>query len=123
VGQALEEAASRLGSPHFDVAVAALQTARERGGDLPRVLEQIASSIREIQRLEEHIKTMSAKGKSAARLLAAMPFVVGGLMFGMDPDGMDLVLSHPLGLFLLALVGVIVAGGLYWIKRVTTIDV
>jgi tight adherence protein B len=123
IGQALEEASGRLKSPHFEVANAALETARERGGDLPKVLEQIAASIREIQRLEEHIKTISTKGKSAARLLAAMPLVVGGLMFGMDPDGMDLVMSHPLGILLLTIVAGIVGAGLYWIKRVTTIDV
>jgi tight adherence protein B len=57
VGSTLEEAllalSARSQSMALDIVVATLLTGRQTGGDLPRILEGTASSLRELKRLEE----------------------------------------------------------------------
>jgi tight adherence protein B len=50
--EAMDNSAGRIGSGDYRLLFAALQTHRERGGDLGDTLDRISESIREIQRLE-----------------------------------------------------------------------
>ncbi|MBS2012711.1 MAG: type II secretion system F family protein [Deltaproteobacteria bacterium] len=67
VGSTMEEAllalSTRVQSPALDVVVSALLIGRQTGGDLPRILENTASSLRDLKRLEAltHKVTRSAK--------------------------------------------------------------
>lgn len=85
VGATLEQAlgmvASRVGSRTFDVAMTAILVGRRVGGDLPRVLETVAASLREMKRLEGVLRTKTAEGRMQLIVLAVFPFA---LMFGID---------------------------------------
>lgn len=67
VGSTMEEAllalSTRVQSTALDVVVSALLIGRQTGGDLPRILENTAGSLRELKRLEgmTHKVTRSAK--------------------------------------------------------------
>lgn len=90
VGSTLEEAllatAVRAKAPALDVVVSALLIGQKTGGDLPRILEGTASSLRELKRLEELTDrvTRSAKQSLAvaacitAGLALSLPYVMPG---------------------------------------------
>jgi tight adherence protein B len=79
--QALLHMASRIGSRSVDTALSAVLIGRQVGGNLPRVLETTATSLREMQRLEGVIRSKTADGRMQLWVIGAMPL---GLIFGMD---------------------------------------
>lgn len=80
VGSTLEEAllaaASRARSPALDVVVSALLIGQRTGGDLPRILEGTAASLRELKRLEEFTDRVTRSSKQS---LAVAACITGGL--------------------------------------------
>lgn len=80
VGSTLEEATlamtSRAGSPALDVVVSALLIGQKTGGDLPRILETTATSLRELKRLEELTDRVT---RSAKQSLAVAASITAGL--------------------------------------------
>lgn len=83
VGAALDTAlismAGRVGSRQLDAGITALLIGRTRGGDLSRVLESTAGSLREMQRLEGVVRTKTAEGRMQLWVLAFLPV---GLVVG-----------------------------------------
>lgn len=77
--RALEQFAERMGSKTLTGAVLALQVARNSGGNLPTMLENAASALRELARLEGVVRTKTAEGKAQAFVIGAIPvpMVVG----------------------------------------------
>ena len=117
--EAMDNAAQRIDSGDFRLLFSALQTHRERGGDLGTTLDRIAASIQEIQRLENRVKALTAQGRATARWLAAMPGVVLLIMWGLIQDsGVSLLFSDNIGK--LILVGVVVLNviGYLWIRKI-----
>ena len=121
--QAMENAALRIGSGDYRLLFAALQTHRERGGDLGETLDRIADSIREIQRLEKRVQTLTAQGRATARWLGAMPVVVGGIYYFIEPGAVGALFSDGMGN--LILVGIVLLNilGFLWIRKIMAIDI
>jgi tight adherence protein B len=85
VGSTLDQAvlfmAGRIGSRQVDSALSALLIGRQIGGNLPKILDTTASSLREMARLEGVVRTKTAEGKAQLWVLAVFPFV---LMFAFN---------------------------------------
>jgi len=122
--EAMDNAAQRIGSGDFRLLFAALQTHRERGGDLGDTLDRISESIREIQRLEGRVKTLTAQGRATARWLGAMPIVVLIILyFLVDASGVMTLFVDDLGKVILLAIIVLNILGFLWIKKIVTIDI
>jgi tight adherence protein B len=84
-GASLEQAfllmASRIGSRNFDMVISSLLIGRNVGGDLPTILERTASSMREMTRLEDLVRSKTAEGRAQIWVLALFPLL---LMFGLS---------------------------------------
>ena len=120
---AMRNAADRISSADFRLLFAALHTHRERGGDLGETLDRIAESIREIQRLEGRVQTLTAQGRATARWLAAMPVIIMGIMYLIDAGGVRLLFTDPVGNMLIGVIGVLTFLGFLWIRKVIAIDI
>lgn len=123
IEQSLEDARERINSRNFDLAVRAFRVGISRGGNIAEVFEKIAGSIREIWRLEEHIRTVTTEGRSSARFMSVMPFVFLILGYVMDPEGMKLMFTTTVGLILLTVVIVMNLLANLWIRRILNVDV
>jgi tight adherence protein B len=121
--EAMENAAVRIGSGDFRLLFAALQTHRERGGDLGGTLERIADSIREIQRLENRVETLTAQGRATARWLGMMPLVIGGIYYLIDSSGVVAMFEKMSGNMVLLIVIVLNILGFLWIRKIVAIDI
>lgn len=122
--EAMSNAAVRIGSGNFRLLFSALQTHRERGGDLGETLDRIGSSIREIQRLEDRVKTLTAEGRTTARWLGAMPGVVMLIIYALvDEGGVKALFTDDLGkLILLAVVALNVIGFIM-IRKIVSVEI
>lgn len=121
--QAMHSASVRVGSSDYQLLFAALHTHRERGGNLGETLDRIAESIREIQRLEGRVKTLTAQGRATARWLGAMPGVVMGILYLIEPEGVEMLFTETVGNILLAIVVVLNVIGFLWIRKTMDIDI
>jgi tight adherence protein B len=121
--EAMDSAARRIDLPDVRLLFAALQTHRQRGGDLGETLDRIAASIREIQRLESRVQTLTAQGRATARWLGAMPGVVMVILYFIDAAGVITLFTDSLGKMILALVVVLNIVGFLWIRKIMAIDI
>ncbi len=89
VGSTLDEAllhmAARVGSPRLDSVLSAIVLGRRIGGNLPRVLENIAASVREIYRLEAVLRTKTAEAKMQLYVIGSAPFVLMVVISAVSP--------------------------------------
>jgi tight adherence protein B len=80
VGSTLDEAllrmAGRVGSRQLDSALCAVLIGRQIGGNLPKILETTAQTLREMARLEGVVRSKTAEGKAQMWVLAIFPFVL-----------------------------------------------
>ena len=122
--EAMDNAAVRIGSGDFTLLFAALQTHRERGGNLGETLDRIAESIREIQRLENRVKTLTAQGRATARWLGVMPIVVLLIIyFIVDAEGVKLLFTSAMGNVILFGIVVLTILGFLWIRKIVDVDI
>ncbi len=121
---AMGNAGTRIGSGDFRLLFSALQTHRERGGDLGETLDRIGDSIREIQRLESRVKTLTAQGRATARALGLMPVIVLAILYFMiSRDDVNKLFVDPVGKLILAAIIVLTLAGFLWIRKIMAIDI
>jgi tight adherence protein B len=81
VEQSLMNMCTRIGSPQLDAAVAGLLIGRQVGGDLPKILETIAQTLREMARLSGLLRAKTADGRAQIGVMMFFPLV---LLIGFD---------------------------------------
>jgi tight adherence protein B len=121
--EAMAAAAGRIGSNDFQLLFAALRTHRERGGNLGETLYRIAASIREIQRLERQVETLTAQGRATARWLGAMPMAVLAIAYLFMGDDVKLLFTTPTGNWVLVTVVFLNLLGWLWIRKIMAVDI
>jgi len=121
---AMSNASVRIGSGDFGLLFAALLTHRERGGNLGETLDKICDAIREIQRLEHRVDSLTAQGRATARFLGAMPMVVLAIVyFIVDAKGVERMFVTTPGKIILAAIVVLNVLGFLWIRKIMDIDI
>lgn len=122
VPDALKNLSRRVDCPDLRFFVISIIIQRETGGNLAEILENISSLIRERFKLHGRIRVLSAEGKFSALILVALPFLVVGALTLIKPDYIRLLITDPLGHFMIGfsammtIVGILVIKGLVAIK-------
>ncbi|MBV9884193.1 MAG: type II secretion system F family protein [Sphingomonadaceae bacterium] len=78
---ALQETATRLGTPEFQFYVISLAIQRETGGNLAETLSNLADVLRKRAQMKLKIRAMSSESKASAYIVGALPFIVFGLIW------------------------------------------
>jgi len=120
---AMNNAAERIGSTDFRLVFSALLTHRERGGDLANTLDRISDAIREIQRLESRVKTLTAQGRANARFLGLLVIGTMIIYYLIDSSGVRQLFADDIGKLILMVIGILVIVGFLWIRKIIDIDI
>ncbi len=121
--QSLLHMAARIGSRQVDSALSAILIGRQVGGNLGRVLETTAASIREMARLDGVIRTKTAEGKMQLGVIAVMPFaLVLGLGYS-SPGYFDPLQQSVSGYMASAMAGGCWIGALIWARKILAVDI
>lgn len=113
----------RMPARNLELAISALLVGRTVGGDIPKILEDIASTIRESYRLERVIDTQTAQGKMQAWVMGAMPGVVVGLFYLMDPELISPLFNTFLGYIIISIAIILNLIGVVLILKIVNIRV
>jgi len=120
--QALTNMAKRVDSRTVSTMLATLLVGRNTGGDLPRVLEDSAATLREMERLEGLVRTQTAQGKAQLLVLAVAPAAIFLLFRMIEPKFFDPLFSNALGIMLVGIAVALWAGSLALAKRILDVD-
>jgi len=122
VEDALEAAAQRVGSRDFTWAALAIRIQREVGGNLAEILDTVASTMVQRERLRREVRTLTAEGRISAFILSALPVAIGFMVYIVNRAYIK-VLFNTLG-GELALIGAVALEvlGIWWLYRTVQID-
>ena len=84
--QALQDTADRLDLPEFSFFTITLAIQRETGGNLAETLSNLADVLRKRSQMKLKIKAMSSESKASAYIVGALPFIVFGLIWWINPS-------------------------------------
>ena len=83
---ALQQTADRVRVADFRFMVVALALQQKTGGSLAETLANLSRVIRARKALRLKARALSSEARASAMVLAALPFVVGGVMYLMNPE-------------------------------------
>jgi tight adherence protein B len=121
--ESLEAVAERLESEDFGWAVMAIRIQREVGGNLAELLLTVADTMTQRERLRREVSTLTAEGRISAIIIGALPPVLAGVMFVLNPEYIKELFSPGLGYMLIGAALVMMAIGFAWMKKTITIEV
>jgi len=121
--QALLNMGGRVASRQFDTALSAILIGRQLGGDLPKILETTAHTMREMIRLEGVVKTKTAEGKLQAMVLACFPFIFAVVLNWMQPGFYDPLKEPIMGWAIAGIAGACWLASILLARKVLQVDV
>ena len=123
IAEALNNLTKRVESRELHISVTAINIAREAGGRLAEILNNISSTMRERNKLQGKIKALTAQGKMSGIIVGSLPILLGFVLYLMDPEMMKPMFTTPIGYILIGLVVLMLAIGGFVIKKIITIDI
>lgn len=120
--EALGDLVKRVPLPDLDIAVTAILIQMEVGGNLAEVMEIVAATVRERQRIRAEVQTLTAEGRMSGVILFVIPLAMAVILGVLNPGYMSALFSTTLGHLLIACAAVLqVLGGLV-INRMLRLD-
>lgn len=123
IDEALQKMVERLQSDDFELVATAIITARQTGGELTVIFQRLAGVIRERNRIQGRLRSMTAQGRLQAYVVGAMPFVLMLAMNYVAPKMMSVFFNSVVGIAVMVGVCMLVIIGFLVIKKITTIDI
>jgi tight adherence protein B len=127
VGSTLEQAllnmSSRLRSAELDAALSALLIGLQVGGNLPRVLEGTAATMREMSRLSGVVRTKTSEGRAQLWVLALFPFVICFAFNLLDPEYFTPLQTTFVGTLVMIAALVFWLAGLLLARKIVKVDI
>ncbi|NOY89743.1 MAG: hypothetical protein GXP55_00945 [Deltaproteobacteria bacterium] len=123
VDQAVLNISERVGSPLISGALATLIIARQTGGDLPKILETSAGSLREMARLEGVVRAKTSEGKGQVIVLGVIPFLMVGLLGSIDPTWLTPLTSNFIGYIIVTVAVTLWLGAMLWSRQILDVDI
>lgn len=96
---------------------------REVGGNLAEILENLARTIRGRFYIRRQLRVYTAQGRLSGYALAALPVVVGFLIFLMQPEHIGLLFTTTLGWVMVVAALMLQIMGALWIRNIIDIEI
>jgi tight adherence protein B len=116
--QCLKEAKDRLQSENFALFAAALEASRQSGGRLNETVERIATSVRELQRLERKVRSETAQARTSSLYMALAPPVILVMNYFIDPVHTRMLFTEVPGQMILCLAAVMNLLAYLWARMI-----
>lgn len=115
--------ADRIELLSMRILVTAVLIQREVGGNLAEILDKISHTIRERFTIERQVRVYTAQGRFTGYLLAALPIIVGFLIYLLNSEYMTILFEKPIGRLMIASAAVLQIIGFFIIRKIINIEV
>jgi tight adherence protein B len=109
------------GERAFDTIVAAISLQRRAGGDLARLLRQVATAVEDAIRLEADARAATAQARFTGLLVATLPLVAAALTELGSPGYLGSLMRSPISAWLAGCAAALALGGLVLIQRLARV--
>ena len=123
VADALRSLAFRIDCAEVKFFVVSVILQRETGGNLAEIIDNIAHIIRERFKFNDKLKVLSAEGKISAIILTVLPFIIFFVIRVLNPSYINSLFDDPIGRKIVLAALILVAIGIYVMKRMVTIKI
>jgi tight adherence protein B len=123
VSDALQGIAERTQSQDFEWATMAIEIQREVGGNLAEVLQTVADTMLSRNRLKGEIRALTAEGRISAFVLGSLPFALALFLWFSNRDYLLPLLESPTGRIAIFAGVILMAGGIFWLKKIVDIEI
>ena len=113
----------RVGLIDVRIFVTAVLIQRNSGGNLAEILENLARTIRDRFTIRRQLRVYTAQGRLSGYTLAALPIVVGTLIYLIEPPYVTLLFEVTMGRVLLAIGIGLQIMGYFWIRKIVNIEI
>lgn len=122
VYDALDALARRMPGNETMMMARAIRIQSQTGGDLGKVLEQLANTIKERRRIHRKIRALTAEGRASAAILAALPAFLSVFISVTEPAmGTALWFTLP-GHIAMGIVAVLEGLGVFFLMKMLKIE-
>ncbi|MCC6381989.1 MAG: type II secretion system F family protein [Dehalococcoidia bacterium] len=123
VEQALTNLNERVGSSDFDIVITAILIQRNVGGNLAEILDNVAHTMRERERIRGEIRTLTSQQRLTGYVIGFIPFGLGAAFMLINPDFTKLLFTDSLGRMMLMGALIMEGMGFFVINRIVNIEV
>jgi tight adherence protein B len=120
---ALDELCKSMPTSEMQMFAKVVRVQQQTGGDLAKVLEKLAATIRDRRRVMRKMSALTAQGRFGAAIIGALPILVGGFVIMTQPEmGGALLHTFP-GHIALGIFFCLECAAIYSLGRILRFDV
>jgi tight adherence protein B len=123
VHDALDSMARRMPSEESAMMVKAIRVQSQTGGNLAKVLEHLASTIKERRRVWRKMRALTAEGRMTAVVIAALPVVVCALICLLQPAMRHALFQTAIGAGVMTVVAFLEFAGIMMLRKIMAFEV
>ncbi len=123
IDQALTSLDDRIGSSDFDIVITAILIQRTVGGNLAEILDNVAHTMRERERIRGEIRTLTSQQRLTGYVIGGIPVGLGAFFMLISPEFTGLLFTDPLGRMMLGAAVVSEILGFAVIQKIVNIEV
>lgn len=123
VEQALTSLNERVGSPDFDIVITAIMIQRAVGGNLAEILDNVAHTMRERERIKGEIRTLTSQQRMTGYVIGGIPIGLLIIFMMISPEFTGLLFTEKLGQIMLGAAFISEAIGFMIIQKIVNIEV
>ena len=123
IEDSMEDSANRMHSVDLMWAVMAIRIQREVGGNLAELLDTVATTMTERERLKHEMLALTAEGRLSAWILGVFPPGFALVLYGIQPDYMKVLFQNGIGVIAVIVSAVMAGIGFLWLRRMMQIEV
>lgn len=120
---ALNALGERINSKDLDMVLTAINIQRAVGGNLAEILDKVAFTMRERERIRGEISTLTAQQKMTGVVIGGLPIFMFLIFMVMNPSYMSLLFTELVGRVMIAIAVGLEFLGYLSIKRIMAIEV
>ncbi len=123
IADSLDRIADRMDSTNLRWTSMAIRIQRQVGGNLAETLRTTATTLRDRESLQRHVRGLSAEGRLSAYILIALPIGLFFYMMMTNRPYISLLWSSFIGFAMLGAACVSLVIGVLWMQRVVKVEV
>lgn len=121
--EAFWKASRTINTPELNFLIVSMSIQRETGGNLAETLANLGGLLRSRRQMKLKIRAFSSEARTTAMIIGALPFLIGGILFVMNPEYISRMFTDPRGIMMTCIGAASLGTGLFVMYRMSKFEV
>ncbi|MFO7983918.1 MAG: type II secretion system F family protein [Desulfuromonadales bacterium] len=123
LNEALDNMTERVPSQDLRFLAVSVIIQKETGGNIAEIFDNLSRIIRERLQFRRQVKSLTAEGRLSGWILVALPFLVFAMIFLLNPEYIMPLLTEQVGIYMMIGAIAMMIVGVFFIKKIVTIEI